>query len=129
MRSARLTVESAKHDISVGDHVWACFKSQQAAEKALKAFLWGVGEPATGHSLVKLLNVLKQKLGHEAPSQIKMAVSRLSKYYIPTRYPNAWSEGIPEEHYTKEESEEAVELAETILRWVEELWKKLEKGE
>jgi HEPN domain-containing protein len=29
----------------------------------------------------------------------------LDKYYIPTRYPNAWSEGAPEDYYTREDGE------------------------
>ena len=50
-RSALRTLESARRDLDGGDYNWACFKSHQAAEKALKALLWGVGRPRSGHAL------------------------------------------------------------------------------
>jgi len=40
-RSAVRTLESAERDAEHGDYNWACFKAHQAAEKALKALLWG----------------------------------------------------------------------------------------
>jgi HEPN domain-containing protein len=55
MRSALRTLESARRDLNGGDYNWACFKSHQAAEKALKALLWGVGRPRSGHALTRLV--------------------------------------------------------------------------
>lgn len=45
IKSAEKTLQSAKEDLERGDYNWACFKAQQAAEKALKAFLYGLGKP------------------------------------------------------------------------------------
>ena len=129
MRSAYLTLDSARRDKASGDHVWACFKAHQAAEKALKAILWGIGEPTPGHSLVKLLNTVQEKLAKKAPEKISEAALKLSRYYIPTRYPDVWSEGVPEEYYSASDSEEAVELAERMMEWVEETWRGLERGD
>ena len=129
IRSSYLTLESAKRDKEAGDHAWACFKSHQAAEKALKALLWGIGEPAIGHSLVKLLNLIQEKLAGDTPEDIKNATLKLSRYYIPTRYPDVWSEGTPEEYYSLTDSEEALELAGKIIKWVEWIWRKLENIE
>jgi len=42
MKSTELTLESAKRDLEFGDYSWTCFKTHQAVEKALKAFLWAV---------------------------------------------------------------------------------------
>jgi HEPN domain-containing protein len=53
----------------------------------------------------------------------------LDKYYIPTRYPNAWTEGFPEEYYTKEDAEKSILFAETIMKYIEESWKLLKRGE
>ena len=122
-RSARLTLESAKRDALHGDFNWACFKAHQAVEKALKA-LWGVGSPRVGHALNKLLDYVKE-LGIEVPQEVEKACNRLNKYYIPTRYPDAWSEGIPEEHFTRDDAEEAIKLAELVLSWVEDTWRRL----
>jgi len=59
--------------------------------------LWGVGAPAPGHSLLKLLDRIREVLSVQPPQNIYEACIRLNKFYIATRYPNAWSEGIPEE--------------------------------
>jgi len=42
MKSAELTLESAKRDLESSNYSWTCFKTHQAVEKALKAFLWAV---------------------------------------------------------------------------------------
>jgi HEPN domain-containing protein len=49
----------------------------------------------------------------------------LSKFYTPTRYPDVWSEGIPEEYYSRRDAEEAVGHAVRVVGWVEELWREL----
>ena len=84
--SALKTLESAKLDYDHGFYSWACFKSHQAAEKALKALLWGLGRPRTGRSLPVLLSWLGNVLGN-IPDDIKEYCIRLNKMYIPTRYP------------------------------------------
>ncbi len=48
---AKKTLESARRDLEGGDYNWACFKSQQSAEFAVKAILWGIGEPRYGHAV------------------------------------------------------------------------------
>jgi len=47
--------------------------------------------------------------------------------YIPTRYPDAWSEGIPEDQYSKSEAEEAIAMAEKVVNWVRETWESLRR--
>ncbi len=128
MRSAVLTLESAKRDKANGDYNWSCFKAHQAAEKALKALLWGLGNPKTGHSLIELGNALKN-MDIEIPLNVYEALARLSKFYIPTRYPDAWSEGVPEEYYTDNEAEEAIRLAESVIEWVRDVWRRLLRRE
>jgi len=54
---------------------------------------------------------------------------RLNKYYIPTRYPDVWSEGTPEDYYTEKEAMEAIEYTKNVINWVEEIWKKLLREE
>jgi len=125
MESARRTLQSARGDLERGDYNWACFKAHQAAEKALKALLWGVGAPAPGHSLPKLLEKVKEVLSIEAPLDVCEACIRLNKFYIATRYPNAWSEGIPEEYYSRSEAEEAIRYAAKVLEWVDSVWRRL----
>lgn len=122
--SAKQTLESARADLDSGFYNWACFKSQQAAELAVKAYLYGIGQPKAGNSISYLLSLLK------APQQIIDKAKYLDKLYIPTRYPDAWSSGSPSFYYTKNEAEEAIKYAEDIIKFIEEEWKKiLSKGE
>ncbi len=126
MRSAKLTLESARLDLDHGFFNWCCFKCHQAAEKALKAILYGAGRPKVGHSLVRLVEHVRE-LGIEVPQDVTLACYKLTRHYIPTRYPNAWSEGIPEEYYTRQDAEEAIEAALRVIRWAEETWRELSR--
>ncbi len=125
IESSRRTLQSATRDAEAGDYNWACFKAHQAAEKALKALLWGCGKPAYGHMLPKLLDAIERELSIEVPTSVKEACSRLNKLYTPTRYPDVWTEGIPEDYYTRSEADEAINLAKSVIEWVEGVWLEL----
>ena len=118
---ARRTLESARRDAESGDFNWACFKAHQAAEFAAKGLLYGAGRPARGHSVYKLLEAVKELL---PVSEEFMELGKLlDKFYIPTRYVDAWSEGVPFEYFTRGDAEAALAAAEKILAFVEELWR------
>ncbi len=123
MGSARHTLRSAMRDLEGGDYNWACFKSQQAAEYALKAYLWGVGQPAFGHSLLRLSELIG-----EVPDDVRDACARLDKFYTAPRYADMWSEGSPHEYYTRREAEEAIFYARRVMEFVEEKWRSLRGG-
>jgi Uncharacterized conserved protein related to C-terminal domain of eukaryotic chaperone, SACSIN len=119
---ARSTLRSAYIDKSSGFYNWACFKAQQSAEYSAKAFLRGIGSDSFGHSVSMLL--LKAEFGEET---IKLA-KKIDKYYIPTRYTDAWSEGLPEDYYTMEDADDALKCSEIIISEVECRWKLLKDG-
>lgn len=125
-KTARRNIESARGDVERGDYSWACFKSHQAAELALKAILHGLGLPAYGHSLTRLLSELA---GHNVnvPDELWNYTRELDRYYIPTRYPNAWPEGSPFDYYTSIDAMRAIYVSERILQWVEYTWRLLEE--
>ena len=127
MSSAERTLISAQGDSKRGDYNWACFKAQQAAEFAVKAILRGLGLPSYGHSIYKLLTLLKER-DLNVPNEIIDAGKALDKHYVPTRYPNAWSEGSPHEYYTKDDAENAIYKATLIIEWVKKSWKSLKRG-
>lgn len=91
-----------------------CFDAQQAVEKAVKAVLIhsGIRFPRT-HDLAELLS-LAEKAGHPVPEGVRRAAI-LTPYAVESRYPGI-SEPVAEEEY-----EEAVSIAEEVLRWAEEL--------
>ncbi|AAL80882.1 hypothetical protein PF0758 [Pyrococcus furiosus DSM 3638] len=59
IKEAKRTLESAYSDLKEGYYEWASFKSQQAAELAVKAVLRGLGLAPVGHSITRLLRELK----------------------------------------------------------------------
>jgi HEPN domain-containing protein len=88
---ARCTLESTGRDAESGDFNWACFKAHQAAEFAAEGLLYGAGRLARGHSVYKLLETAKELLS--VPKEFLELGKLLDKFYIPTRYVDAWSEG------------------------------------
>ena len=119
MSQARKTLELVDADIEYGGYSWACFKAQQAAEYALKALLMLYGEPLFTHDLSRLLRRASELCGEEPPEEVVECVFMLDKMYIPPRYPDAFPEGAPWEHYTRREALEAKECAVRVVRWVE----------
>lgn len=115
MAQARRDLESAREQLADGYHEWACFISQQAAEKALKAVFQHLGGEAWGHSLVRLAEGLAERI--EIPEQIWRAARVLDRFYLPTRYPNAWDQGAPKDYFGREDAEHAVACAEAVLRF------------
>ncbi len=92
---ARRWLQEAENDLRVvrtlirGRHyAAACFYSQQAAEKALKALLYDrrVRPPFT-HSVAELLKQCVSLV--PSMGSMEAEASLLDQYYIPTRYPDA----------------------------------------
>ncbi|MGQ9754256.1 MAG: HEPN domain-containing protein, partial [Thermaceae bacterium] len=95
-------------------HEWACFAAQQAAEKAVKALHLHLGQEAWGPSVARLLLELPQ----EVPPLLVEKAKVLDGFYIPTRYPDAYPEGAPWEHYGPLQSQEALTYAGEILAFI-----------
>lgn len=112
------TYDSAKRDYEDTDFNWACFKCQQAANSALNAFLRGAGRVGIGHSLLKLTKEI-EALDTDV-DEIKKCSLTLEKFYIPTRYPDAYPEGSPFEFYDAEEAEKALDCCLAIIEFVRE---------
>ncbi len=89
-----------------------CYDAQQAAEKALKALLVYLRKPFPYVHDLAVLIARVEEAGIEVPERIKLAAG-LTDYAVEARYPGAF------EPVTQDEYEEAVELAEDVLRWAE----------
>jgi len=98
-----------------------CFFSQQAIEKALKAFLYKKGE--------------KELITHSSSALAKKAIKYnkdfdkiiddckdLDKYYIPTRYPDSVPEGTPHEFYQEEDAEKALKVAKKVFEFIKKVF-------
>lgn len=98
----------------------ALFHFQQAAEKALKAFLYFKLEEVAifrTHSVTELIEVAGEI--DKDFSEVRKSKS-LDAYYIPTRYPNGLPGGVPSRFYDDpEEAAEAERLAREVMRLVD----------
>ena len=113
---AEQDLKDAKYSFEGKRFHLACFLSQQAAEKALKAFLYAKREENIfGHSVAELCT--KVIMYNEKFRKIKKA-SVLDKYYIPTRYPNGLPGGVPYEMFDKEDAMKAIGLASEVIKIV-----------
>ncbi|MEM4246410.1 MAG: HEPN domain-containing protein [Candidatus Bathyarchaeia archaeon] len=115
MDQAEGDLEHAKNDLRSGFHDWACFSSQQSAEKAVKAVLRKLGAEAWGNSVYDLLAHLHSRV--RVDEELLMHALELDKAYIPTRYPNAHPSSSPRRRYTRNEAERMIEYAERILEF------------
>ncbi len=117
LKQAEADFDAAKDSLKSEHFEWACFQAQQAAEKALKAFLYSQGLRAIiTHSIAELLMKAQKYVSFDIP--LKQAKA-LDSYYIPTRYPNGLpGTSIPARYYSKEDAELCINYAELILKSV-----------
>jgi HEPN domain-containing protein len=112
---AERDLRHASHSLDAGDHEWAAFAAQQAAEKSFKALIMAKGGEPWGHSVTGLAEALPEDL--TASPETVDAASRLDKHYIPARYPNGFASGFPGKLYTRGEAEGAISDATDILEF------------
>ncbi len=78
----------------LGRYSEACFFSHQAAEKAVKAALIKkLKRYEAIHSVAELLRRLATRVS--VPQDLIQKDEKLDRFYIPTRYLNAWPYGAP----------------------------------
>ncbi len=118
LEQAERDLAAAESNQRAGYHEWACFLAQQAAEKALKSFLYLSGERAViGHSINDLLQrcaALESGFGRHR------AAKRLDEVYISSRYPNGLTSGTPGSFYEAKDAEECRTLAREIVAFVKQ---------
>ncbi len=120
---AKSDYESAEILFKSNKYAHACFFCQQAAEKALKAVWYCLGQETLGRSVLKLIeelqlvsfNIYREFKGLKGDAQY------LDEFYISARYPDALSDATPDEIYDKEDAEKALYSAKKILDKVKEL--------
>ncbi len=97
----------------------ACFLCQQAAEKAVKAYLYYRGaEDVWGHSLIDLCE--DAKIFEMFFDTIKSEARQLDKYYEITRYPGYLPSGISSEAFDRDDADRAIELSQLVVDFVKE---------
>ena len=119
LRQARQDLEDADFTREGGRFNLACFLGQQAAEKAVKGYLYYRGaENIWGHSLIDLCE--DAKLFDLFFDVIKSEARQLDKYFEITRYPGYLPGGIPSEAFDRIDADRSIDLAQQVVAFVEE---------
>ena len=113
-RQAEHDLQHARSARGAGDHDWACFAAQQAAEKAVKALHQARGQEAWGHSVLRLLEALPEP----APGPLIEKARGLDAFYVPARYPNGHFTGPAFEYYGPLQSDQALSHAGDVVEFV-----------
>lgn len=118
LEEAEYDNQAARDTATAGRNNWACFISQQAAEKAVKAIYVARGETAERvHSIGALIkgDPGRQVSGVSQLTNLLDAALELDRHYMPTRYPNGVPYGKPYEFYPQSKADECVKLSERIV--------------
>lgn len=105
----------------------ALFHFQQAAEKALKAFLYAHTDDRRIFFTHSVLELIRAAADLEPDWADLERASRLDQYYIPTRYPNGLPGGVPSRFYV--DPEEAAAASTLARRVIEAVVRRLQKLE
>lgn len=107
--------EQAKKSAADGSFAYAAFFSEQAAQKALKAFLFKSGRRSIViHSVAALAREASEL--EPAFQPLMDNGRRLDRHYLASRYPDALPEpATPFESYSREDAQEALAAAEEYL--------------
>jgi HEPN domain-containing protein len=120
LNQAKNDLEAAKWNSKGKFYAHACFLSQQAAEKALKAYLYSIGKrKIITHSTYTLAKECAQE--NNAFSSILSICAELDKHYIPSRYPNGLPDSTPSEVYLKQDAEVSINNSQKILDFISKL--------
>ena len=117
---ADAALRGAQLQADAGLHNWGCFAAEQATQLAAKGLLHGLGRGPWGNDLVRVGELLSE-VG-ALPGDVADALRRLSRHYIPARYPDAHPSGPPGIHYGPSDSEQALADARRALAHVDALW-------
>lgn len=119
LRQAQQDLLDAQFNREGGRHNLACFLCQQAAEKAIKAYLYHRGaEDVWGHSLIDLCE--DAKIFEMFFDTVKSEARQLDKYHEITRYPGYLPGGISSEAFDDNDSERALYLSGVVVDFVKE---------
>lgn len=118
LKQSHSDLDAAEDSAGSSHFEWACFQAQQAAEKALKALIISKGGESRVHSINFLLSNLPENI--KVSEQIYNTAKELDKHYIPTRYPDSFSTGIPKDFFTSDDARRAIANAKKIIGFVEE---------
>lgn len=115
LRQARYDLTQAERSLEQADYAYAAFFAEQAAQKALKAYLISRGRR---HVMIHSVGELAREAMRFDPGFERLVEHgrRLDRHYLTARYPDALPDPIiPAEAYGREDAEQAVADAQAVL--------------
>lgn len=111
---ARADLETAQFLLDGEKFYMACFVAHQAAEKALKAYLFSRGAATVfGHSIDRLC---RDCAVHDPEfERVRARAKNLDHYYIEARYPNGLPDQTPVEFFERTDAQAAVTQARDVV--------------
>ncbi len=121
LRDAENTLRQAELNSHWEAYNVACFLAEQVAQKALKAVRYLDGARFISiHSVFELIREISEKRPEFLPLRDQAGI--LDQYYLTTRYPDAVAPpAIPSEIFTKQQAEDALCIARSILEMYQSL--------
>lgn len=115
LRQAAHDLAAGERDFQASDYSEACYHTEQAAQKALKGFLFLAGERRVmEHSVFALARRCAER--EEEFGAVVQPGRILDQYYVGTRYPDAVADpAAPFELYTGEQARQALDIAARII--------------
>lgn len=123
LKQAEFDLEAARLSLEHGYYEWACFQSQQSAEKAIKGLLVLLnGYAPRGHRLGGLL-ALAGRINPQVRDQLRVSTSSLESVTFISRYPFAIpAERVsPHEFIEKEDATQCLEEATQLCLRIQQL--------
>ena len=126
-------IRQAENDLAMAEfarsgqfYAQACYHCSQAAEKALKGLLIGLGQdPPRSHSLERLVDALAD-LGLEVESLRSLQLKSLSRMTTATRYPDA--DEAPMNLFDAKDCDLALGVAKSVLETVTKSLQDADRG-
>ena len=87
----------------------------------LKAMAQKLGMELRGHGLANMLRIIANYLKFMVPEEIEDIAKQLDRLYIVPRYPNGVPSGAPFKNFTKKDAENAISVAQILIRWCDSL--------
>ena len=114
LKQAKRDLEEAEGSLNNEKYEWACFASQQSAEKAVKALYHSINKEIWSHSVSRMLLQLTE---FDIDKSLADKAMELDRVYIGSRYPDYYTEGSPFEYYSIEDAKRCLNYAKEIFEF------------
>ncbi len=114
LKQAKRDLEEAEGSLNNEKYEWACFASQQSAEKAVIALYHSINKEIWSHSVSRMLLQLTE---FDIDKSLADKAMELDRVYIGSRYPDYYTEGSPFEYFSIEDAKRCLNYAKEIFEF------------